>query len=38
VSLFVAATSAAVMVVFATAMYNLQWRLERSDYERHFED
>jgi len=30
--------SAAVMVMFATGIYNLQWWLERTDYERHFED
>ncbi len=30
--------SAAVMVMFAMGIYNLQWWLERSDYERHFED
>ncbi len=37
-SLVVAAASAVVMAMFAAGMYNLQWRLERSDYERHFED
>ena len=30
--------SAVVMVMFATGIYNLQWWLERIDYERHFED
>ena len=30
--------SAALMVMVATGIYNLQWWLERSDYERHFED
>jgi hypothetical protein len=30
--------SAAVMVMLAMGIYNLQWWLERSDYERHFED
>ncbi len=30
--------SAVLMVTAATGMYNLQWWLERSDYERHFED
>jgi len=30
--------SALVMVMFATGMYNLQWWLERSDYQRHFHD
>ena len=34
----VAGGSAVVMVMFATGMYNLQWWLERSDYEHHFED
>jgi hypothetical protein len=37
-SLVVAVSSAVVMAMFATGMYSLQWRLERSDYERHFED
>lgn len=26
------------MVLLALGTYNLQWRLERNDYERHFED
>jgi hypothetical protein len=30
--------SAIMMVMFATGIYSLQWWLERSDYERHFED
>jgi hypothetical protein len=30
--------SAVVMVMFATGIYSLQSRLERSDYQRHFED
>jgi hypothetical protein len=30
--------SAVVMVIAATGLYNLQWWLERSDYQRHFED
>jgi hypothetical protein len=30
--------SAVVMVMFATGLYSLQWWLERSDNERHFED
>jgi hypothetical protein len=30
--------SAVVMVMFATGIYHLQWWLERSDYQRHFED
>jgi hypothetical protein len=30
--------SAALMVLIATGTYNLQWWLERTDYERHFED
>jgi hypothetical protein len=30
--------SAVVMVMFATGIYNLQWWLERIDYERHFDD
>lgn len=34
----VALASAVVMLMVATGTYNLQWWLERSDYERHFED
>jgi hypothetical protein len=34
----VAVASAVLMVMVATGIYNLQWWLERSDYERHFED
>lgn len=34
----IAVISVALMVLVATGTYNLQWRLERSDYERHFED
>lgn len=30
--------SATVMVMFAAGIYNLQWWLERTDYDRHFED
>jgi hypothetical protein len=30
--------SAVLMVMVATGIYNLQWWLERSDYENHFED
>jgi len=30
--------SALVMAMVATGTYNLQWWLERSDYNRHFED
>jgi hypothetical protein len=30
--------SAVVMAMFATGIYQLQWWLERSDYQRHFED
>lgn len=30
--------SAALVLMVAMGTYNLQWRLERSDYERHFED
>lgn len=29
---------AVVMVMLATGIYNLQWWLERTDYQRHFED
>jgi hypothetical protein len=34
----VAILGAALMVLVAMGTYALQWRLERSDYERHFED
>ena len=34
----VALATAVLMVMVATGIYNLQWWLERSDYERHFED
>jgi hypothetical protein len=30
--------SAVLMVLIAMGTYNLQWWLERTDYERHFED
>jgi hypothetical protein len=30
--------SGVVMAMFATGIYQLQWWLERSDYQRHFED
>jgi hypothetical protein len=38
VNVVVAVGSAATMVMAATGIYNLQWWLERSDYNRHFED
>jgi hypothetical protein len=34
----IAFASAVLMVIVAMGIYNLQWWLERSDYERHFED
>ena len=34
----VAFATAVMMVMVAMGTYNLQWWLERSDYERHFED
>jgi hypothetical protein len=34
----VALATAVLMVMVATGIYNLQWWLERTDYERHFED
>ena len=37
-SLVVAVGTAVVVVLVAAGTYNLQWWLERSDYERHFED
>jgi hypothetical protein len=30
--------SAVLMVIIAMGTYSLQWRLERNDYIRHFED
>lgn len=32
------AAGAALMMLIATGTYNLQWWLERCEYERHFED
>jgi hypothetical protein len=37
-SVITAVSSAVVLVLAAAGVYNLQWWLERSDYERHFED
>jgi hypothetical protein len=37
-NVIIAGASAVLMVIVATGLYNLQWWLERSDYERHFED
>jgi hypothetical protein len=37
-NLVIAVASAVLMVMVATGTYNLQWWLERSDYQRHFED
>ena len=37
-SLVVAVGAALLMVIVAAGTYNLQWWLERSDYERHFND
>jgi hypothetical protein len=34
----IAVASAVLMVIVAMGSYNLQWWLERSDYQRHFED
>jgi len=34
----VALATAVLMVMVAMGTYNLQWWLERADYERHFED
>lgn len=34
----IAVSSAAVLAVAARGLYTLQWWLERSDYQRHFED
>jgi hypothetical protein len=38
VSVVITVASAALMAMVAMGIYNLQWRLERSDYRRHFED
>jgi hypothetical protein len=38
VSVVITVASAALMAMGAMGVHNLQWRLERSDYERHFED
>jgi hypothetical protein len=38
VNAFIAVGSAALMVMVATGIVNLQWWLERSDFEHHFED
>jgi hypothetical protein len=37
-NLIISLGSAVMMVMFAAGIYNLQWWLERTDYERHFED
>lgn len=34
----IAVGSAVTMVMAATGLHNLQWWLERTDYQRHFED
>lgn len=34
----IAVGSAALMMMAAKGIYNLQWWLERTDYQRHFED
>ncbi|KBZ64404.1 hypothetical protein K875_01790 [Mycobacterium [tuberculosis] TKK-01-0051] len=34
----VGAACVGLVVLLAMGTYNLQWRLERSDYQRHFED
>jgi hypothetical protein len=38
VNVVIAVGSAVTMAVAATGLYNLQWWLERTDYQRHFED
>lgn len=37
-NIVVTLTSAVLMVIAARGIYTLQWWLERTDYERHFED
>jgi len=37
-SVVLAFASAVLMVMIAKGIYGLQWWLERSDYNRHFED
>jgi hypothetical protein len=34
----IAVASALLMIMVAKGIYNLQWWLERTDYQRHFED
>jgi hypothetical protein len=38
VNVLISLGCAVVMAMFAAGIYNLQWRLERADYKRHFED
>jgi hypothetical protein len=38
VSVVITVASAVLMAMVAMGIYNLQWRLERNDYRRHFED
>jgi hypothetical protein len=38
VNAIVGAACAGLMVLIAMGTHNLQWWLERTDYERHFED
>ncbi len=37
-SVVISLGSAVAMVMFASAIYSLQWWLEQGDYKRHFED
>jgi hypothetical protein len=37
-NLIISLGCAVMMVMFAAGIYNLQWWLERTEYERHFED
>jgi hypothetical protein len=38
VNTVLALSSAALMLMIAKGIYSLQWWLERTDYNRHFED
>jgi hypothetical protein len=38
VNVVITVASAVLMAMAAAGIYNLQWWLERSDYQRHFED
>lgn len=37
-NVIISVACAGLMMLLAVGTHNLQWRLERNDYERHFED